>query len=144
MEPAAPLSGTALLNRLASGAPPALADVKAEFLRLASISSRPSRVRRALPMVMATMPAAGLFLITTVMLPMFARSLQGDASNIFRQRSEILMWMTWITDSGADAEFKTQEQRTAAEQYVAAHFGSQLTSDEFWISRRLGRNRFSR
>ena len=40
--------------------------------------------------------------------------------------------MTWITDSGADAEFKTQEQRTAAEQYVAAHFGSQLTSDEFW------------
>ena len=42
------------------------------------------------------------------------------------------MWMTWITDSGADAEFKTQEQRTAAEQYVAAHFGSQLTSDEFW------------
>ena len=42
------------------------------------------------------------------------------------------MWMTWITDSGADAKFKTQEQRTAAEQYVAAHFGSQLTSDEFW------------
>ena len=40
--------------------------------------------------------------------------------------------MTWITDSGADAELKTQEQRTAAEQYVAAHFGSQLTSDEFW------------
>ena len=40
--------------------------------------------------------------------------------------------MTWITDSSADAEFKTQEQRTAAEQYVAAHFGSQLTSDEFW------------
>ena len=27
---------------------------------------------------------------------------------------------------------QTQEQRTAAEQYVAAHFGSQLTSDEFW------------
>ena len=42
------------------------------------------------------------------------------------------MWMTWITESGADAGFKTQEQRTAAEQYVAAHFGSQLTSDEFW------------
>ena len=39
--------------------------------------------------------------------------------------------MTWITDSSADAELKTQEQRTAAEQYVAAHFGSQLTS-EFW------------
>ena len=43
-----------------------------------------------------------------------------------------MRWMTWITDSGADAELKTQEQRTAAEQYVAAHFGSQLTSDEFW------------
>ena len=42
------------------------------------------------------------------------------------------MWMTWITESGADAKFMTQEQRTAAEQYVAAHFGSQLTSDEFW------------
>ena len=40
-EPAAPLSGTTLLNRLASGAPPALADVKAELLRLASIPSRP-------------------------------------------------------------------------------------------------------
>ena len=38
----------------------------------------------------------------------------------------------WIADSGADAEFKTQEQRTAAEQYIAAHFRSQLTSDEFW------------
>ena len=37
--------------------------------------------------------------------------------------------MMWITDSGADAEFKTREQRTAAEQYVAAHFRSQLTSE---------------
>jgi uncharacterized RDD family membrane protein YckC len=131
-EPSAPLSGTALLRRLGSGAPPALADVKAELLRLASIPSRPSRVRRALPMVIAAMPVAVLFLIVSVMLPMFARSLQGDASNIFRQRSEFMMWMTWITDSGADAELKTREQRTAAEQYVAAHFGSQLTSDEFW------------
>jgi hypothetical protein len=42
------------------------------------------------------------------------------------------MWMSWITDSGADGKFKTQEQRTAAEQYVAAHFGSQLTNDDFW------------
>ena len=47
MEPAAPLSGTTLLNRLSSGAPPALADVKAELLHLASIPSRPSRIRRA-------------------------------------------------------------------------------------------------
>jgi hypothetical protein len=39
--------------------------------------------------------------------------------------------MTWLTDSGADAEFKTREQRTAAEQYVAAHFAAQLT-EEFW------------
>ena len=131
-EPAAPLSGTTLLHRLATGAPPALADVKAELLRLASIPSRPSRVRRALPMVIAAMPVAVLVLIVSVMLPMFARSLQGDASNIFRQRNEFTTWMMWITDSGADAELETQEQRTAAEQYVAAHFGSLLTSDEFW------------
>ena len=124
-EPAAPLSATTLLNRLASGAPPALADVKAELLRLASIPSRPSRIRRALPIVMATMPVAIPILAVTVMLPNYVRSLQG-------QRSELLMWMTWITESGADAGFKTQEQRTAAEQYVAAHFGSHLTSDEFW------------
>jgi hypothetical protein len=51
---------------------------------------------------------------------------------MLRQRSELVMWMTWITDSGADAELKTGEQRAAAEQYVAAHFRSQLTSDEFW------------
>ena len=107
-------------------------DVKAELLRLSSISSSPSRVRRALPIMMAAMPVAVLILIVVVMLPMVARSLQGDASNIFRQRSDFTTWMMWITDSGADAEFKTQEQRTAAEQYVAAHFGSQLTSDEFW------------
>jgi RDD family len=131
-ETAAPLSGTTLLHRLATGAPPALADVKAELLRLASIPSRPSRVRRALPMVIAAMPLAVLFLIVSVMLPVLARSLQGDASNIFRQRSDFVRWMTWITDSGADAEFKTREQRTAAEQYVAAHFGSQLTREEFW------------
>ena len=131
-EPAAPLSGTTLLHRLATGAPPALADVKAELLRLASIPSRPSRVRRALPMVIAAMPMAALFLIVSVMLPMFARSLQGDAGNMFRQRNDFMRWMTWLTDSGADAEFKTREQRDAAEQYVAAHFGSQLTSDEFW------------
>jgi hypothetical protein len=122
MEPAAPLSSTTLLNRISSGAPPALADVKAELLRLASIPSRPSRIRRALPIVMAAMPVAVPILAVTVLLPNFARSFQG----------ELLMWMTWITDSGADAKLKTQEQRTAAEQYVAAHFGSQLTSDEFW------------
>jgi hypothetical protein len=131
-EPAAPLSATTLLNRLASGAPPALGDVKAELLRLASIPSRPARVRRALPMVMAAMPVAALLLIVTVMLPMAAKSLGGDASNIFRQRSEFTRWMMWITDSSADAEFKTSEQRSAAEQYVAAHFGSLLTSEEFW------------
>ena len=82
-EPAAPLSGTTLLHRLASGAPPALADVKAELLRLASIPSRPSRIRRALPMVMAAMPVAVLFLIVSVMLPMFARSLQGEPATCF-------------------------------------------------------------
>jgi hypothetical protein len=121
-EPGAPLSTTTLLHRLSSGAPPALADVKAEFQRLASIPSRPSRIRRALPIVMAAMPVAIPILAVTVMVPYFARSFQ----------VELLMWMTWITESGDDAKFKTQEQRTAAEQYVAAHFGSQLTSDEFW------------
>jgi len=132
-EPAAPLSGATLLHRLASGAPPALADVNAELLRLASIPSRPSRIRRGLPMALAAMPAAALFLIVIVMLPMFARSLQGDAGNMFRQRNDFMRWMTWLTDSSADAEFKTREQRTAAEQYVAAHFGSQLRS-EFWTT----------
>jgi hypothetical protein len=68
----------------------------------------------------AAVPVAVPILAVTVMLPNFAK------------RSELLMWMTWLTDSGADAKLKTQEQRTAAEQYVAAHFGSQLTSDEFW------------
>jgi hypothetical protein len=131
-EPTAPLSGTKLLNRLASGAPPPLADVKTELVRLASTPNRPSRVRRAVPIVMAAMPVAALVLIVSVMLPMFARSLQGDAGNIFRQRSDFMRWMTWLTDSGADSEFKTREQRTAAEQYVAAYFRSQLTSDAFW------------
>jgi hypothetical protein len=130
-EPAAPLSATTLLHRLASGAPPALGDVKAELLRLASIPSRPSRVHRSLPMVMAAMPVATLLLIVTVMLPMVARSLGGEKSVIGTTHT-FLRWMTWITDASADAEFKTEEQRTAAEQYVAAHFGSQLTSDEFW------------
>jgi serine/threonine protein kinase len=123
--PAAPLSATTLFNRLASDTPPALADVRAEFLHLASIPSRPSRLRRALPIVMATIPVAVPILAVTVLLPNLARSLQGE-------RIELLMWMTWITDSGADAEFKTHEQQTAAEQYVAAQFGSQLTSDAFW------------
>ena len=80
---------------------------------------------------MAAMPLAGLFLIVSVMLPMLARSLQGDASNIFRQRSEFTMWMTWIADSGPDAEFKTPEQRTAAEQYVAADWLAAHDA-EFW------------
>ena len=120
MEPGAPLPATTLLHRLASGAPPALADVRAQLLHLASIPSRPSRLRRAVPIVMAAMPVAVPILAVTVILPGYA------------QRSELLMWMTWITESGADAELKTREQRTAAEQYVAAHFGPQLTSDEFW------------
>jgi hypothetical protein len=81
---------------------------------------------------MAAMPVAALVLIVSVMLPMFARSLEGGAGNMFRQRNDFMRWMTWLTDPGADSEFKTREQRTAAEQYVAAHFGSQLTSDEFW------------
>ncbi|HXW06467.1 MAG TPA: protein kinase [Vicinamibacterales bacterium] len=130
-EPAAPLSATTLLNRLANAAPPALADVKAELLRLASIPSRPSRVRRALPMMMAAMPVAGLLLIVTVMLPVAARSL-GDERNVIGSTQTFFRWMTWLTDTGADSELRTREQRTAAEQYVAAHFRWQLTSDEFW------------
>jgi hypothetical protein len=131
-EPIAPLSGTKLLNRLASGARPSLADVKTELVRLASTPNRPSRGRRAVPIVMAAMPVAALVLIVSVMLPMFARSLQGDGGNMIRQRNDFMRWMMWLSDSGADSEFKTREQRTAAEQYVAAHFGSQLTSDELW------------
>jgi eukaryotic-like serine/threonine-protein kinase len=142
-EPAAPLSGTRLLNRLASGAPPAFGDIKAELLRLASIPSRPSRVRRALPMVMAAMPVAILLLSVTVMLPMLARSLGGER-NVIGSTQTFLRWMTWIADAGADAEFKTEEQRTAAEQYVAAHFGSQLTSDEFWNTQTLPMEPFVR
>ena len=130
-EPAAPLSATTLLHRLTSQSPPALADVKAELVRLASIPSRPSRGRRALPIVMAAMPACVLLLIVTVMLPMVARSLQGERS-VIGSTQTFMRWMTWITDSSADAELKTQEQRTAAEQYVAAHFGPQLRSDGFW------------
>jgi hypothetical protein len=122
MEPPAPLPATTLLNRLASGAPPALADIKATLLQLASIPSRPSRIRRALPIAMAAMPLVVPILAVTLLLPSFAR----------RSEIEILMWMTWITESGADAELETREQRAAAEQYVAAHFGSQLASDEFW------------
>jgi hypothetical protein len=130
-ELAAPLSATTLLHRLTSQSPPALADVKAELVRLASIPSRPSRGRRALPIVMAAMPACVLLLIVTVMLPMVARSLRGERS-VIGSTQTFVRWMTWITDSSADAELKTQEQRTAAEQYVAAHFGPQLTSDGFW------------
>jgi hypothetical protein len=130
-EPSAPLSGTALLRRLASGAPPALADVNVELVRLESVPDRPSRVRRALPMVMAATPVAVLVLIGTVMVPMFARLLSAENS-VFGSTQTFIVWMMWITDSSADSEFKTQEQRAAAEQYVAAHFGWQLTSDEFW------------
>jgi hypothetical protein len=82
-------------------------------------------------MVMAAMPVAVLLLIVTLMLPMLARSLW-DERNVIGSTQTFLRWMTWITDASADAEFKTEEQRTAAEQYVAAHFGSQLTSEEFW------------
>jgi uncharacterized RDD family membrane protein YckC len=131
-EPFAPLSATTLITRLEGSAPPALADVKAELLRLASIPSRPSRLRRALPMVMATMPVALLVMIVTVMLPLAARSIQEDPGNIFRQRSELMTWLSWIAESGADAELTTEEQRSAAEQYLAAHFRAQLTSHEFW------------
>ncbi len=130
-EPAAPLSAARLLNRLLSGTPPALADATAELARLASVPDHASRVRRALPMLMAAVPVAALFLVVTVMLPTIARSLQGERSEIGSTQT-FLRWMAWITDSRADAELETQEQRTAAEQYVAAHFRSQLTSDEFW------------
>jgi hypothetical protein len=130
-EPMAPLSGTKLLTQLASGAPPPLADVKTELVRLASTPDRPLRVRRAVPIVMAAMPVAALVLIVSVFIPMFARSLQGNVGNMLRQRNDFIRWMTWLTATGADAEFKTREQREAAEQYVAARFGSQLTSD-FW------------
>ena len=123
--PAAPLSATRLLTRLASGSPPALADVKAELLRLASIPSRPSRLRRALPIVMATIPVAVPILAVSVILPGYMHSVQGA-------RIELLMWMTWISDTGPDARFKTPEQQAAAEQYVAGHFGAQLTSAELW------------
>ena len=56
---------------------------------------------------------------------------------------DFVRWMTWITDSGADAELKTREQRTAAEQYVAAHFRWQLTRMSSGTRRRLRSNRFS-
>jgi hypothetical protein len=75
--------------------------------------------------VLAAIPVTVPIVAVTVILPRFT---QGSGM-------DILMWMTWITDSNTDAKFKTEEQRTAAEQYVAAHFASQLTSDEFWSTR---------
>ena len=126
-ESAAPLSATTLLDRLASATPPALADVSAELRRLSSLPNRPSRLRRALPMLMAALPVAVPILAVTVLLPSFMASAEG-------RNSELMMWMSWISDTDADGTFKTQEQRTAAEQYVAANFGAQLTRDDLWNS----------
>ena len=130
-EPAAPLSATTLLHRLTSRSPPALADVKAELVRLGSIPSRPSRGRRALPMVMAAMPACRTS-PDRHRDASHGREIHPGERSVIGSTQTFVRWMTWITDSSADAELKTQEQRTAAEQYVAAHFGPQLTSDGFW------------
>jgi hypothetical protein len=82
-------------------------------------------------MVMAAMPLTAIVLIATVLLPLAARSL-ADEGSVIASTQTFMRWMTWITDQSADAELATPEQRSAAEKYVAAHFGSQLTSDEFW------------
>ena len=86
-KPSAPLSATVLLDRLASGTPPALADVNLELRRLSSVPDGPSRLRRALPIVLAATPVAVPILAVTVLLPAFMSSADGRST-------ELVMWMS--------------------------------------------------
>ncbi len=49
---------------------------------------------------------------TTAKMPTAEMTRPSRQKIVFRQRHEFMRWMTWLTDSGVDAEFTTPEQRT--------------------------------
>jgi peptidoglycan/LPS O-acetylase OafA/YrhL len=105
--------------------PPSIAEALAGLKHVSTLPDQPSRWRRLVPIAWVT--------LMVVIAPMGALSgLRSFAPMLKADRADIMLWLTWLGETGPDAEFQDAEARAAAEQYVVARYGSVMASTEFW------------
>jgi hypothetical protein len=125
-----PLSARTLLGSWSRQTPPSLADAHAELVRVAAGLDRVKRARRALPIVLASIPP--VFLITfnmLVMMPTMNRFFSPDATEMLN-----LLEMLYQPSPPSGGRLVDPTVRLAVETYVAGKHSERLRDPGFWNS----------
>jgi uncharacterized RDD family membrane protein YckC len=133
---AMPLSAQRLIEQWRSATPPTLAAAAASLRDVARGEDEVRRWRRALPIVLGSMPAVIVVVAAALMLPYFYRFMT-DARNV-----EILSGLGMLQNPNArDPRLRDPEVRTAIERYLVGKYSGPLGDDAFWntlMMRQLG------
>jgi serine/threonine protein kinase len=126
-----PLSARMLLDRLDAPAAPTLDEATSALATLGSTPDRPSRLRRSIPIMLASAPAVLMAAASLILLPILARF-------VASQNNELLEWLELLHRTpAADSRLADPSVRDAVETYVAGRFGAALRDESFWRSRMM-------
>jgi hypothetical protein len=126
-----PLSARMLLDRLDAPAAPTLDEASSALATLGSTPDRPSRLRRSIPIMLASAPAVLMAAASLILLPILARF-------VASQNNELLEWLELLHRTpAADSRLADPSVRDAVETYVAGRFGAALRDESFWRSRMM-------
>jgi eukaryotic-like serine/threonine-protein kinase len=125
-----PLSARTLLRSWSSQQPPSLSDAHAELVRVAAGLDRVKRARRALPIVLASMPPVFIVTFTVlVMMPTMNRFFSPDATEMLD-----LLEMLYQPNPRPGSRLVDPSVRQAVETYVAGKHSARLRDTRFWNS----------
>jgi serine/threonine protein kinase len=125
-----PLSARTLLSSWSRQSPPSLAEAHSGLVRVAATADHLRRARRALPMVLASVPLLGMIAFTTlVMVPMMNRFFGPETREMLS-----LLEMLYPPTPPAGSRLVDPGVRQAMETYVAGQHRARLTDNGFWNS----------
>jgi serine/threonine protein kinase len=125
-----PLSARTLLQSWSRQQPPSLSDAHAELVRVAAGLDRVTRVRRALPIVLASIPPVFLVAFTLlIMLPTINRFFSPDATEMLD-----MLEMLYQPNPRPGSRLVDPPVRQAMETYVAGKHSVRLRDPRFWNS----------
>jgi eukaryotic-like serine/threonine-protein kinase len=125
-----PLSARTLLGAWSRQTPPSLSDAHAELVRVSAGPDRVKRVRRALPIALASLPLVFIIGFTTlVMVPTMTRFFSPDTTEMLD-----LLEMLYQPSPPPGSRLVDPSVRQAMEIYVAGQHSARLRDPGFWNS----------
>jgi hypothetical protein len=125
--PLLPLSAGLLLDSWSGAHAPTLDETKAALMTAAATPDPVTRTRRAVPAVIAAVPAAMMLVLSLALAPALSGFLQSGDSLVLR-------WLQALNDTKPSAGGRLGDPtvREAVERYVVGEYGARLRDPQFW------------